>query len=107
MNHVEIQSGAIATFKGEPTPEAIEALRNVAEHFASPIETFLSVNSIDIQPAVRARVRECLVKGEVKAAIDLVPDFLQDAFRRMLNEAEYQRRVKGQVFKSDKKEVWI
>lgn len=107
MTHVQIKPGAIATFEGEPTPEAIETLRDVVEHFTSPIETFLSVNGIDIPHTARARIRECLLKGATQAAIDLVPDFLQDAFRRILSEVAYQKRVKDQIFESNKKEIWI
>lgn len=73
----------------------------------TPIETFLSVNGIDIPHTARARIRECLLKGATQAAIDLVPDFLQDAFRRILSEVAYQKRVKDQIFESNKKEIWI
>lgn len=99
--HIQIQPGAIATFDAEPTPAEIETLRDVAEWFASPIETFLIVNSLDIPPAVRARVRECMVKGAYRTAVNLVPDFLRDAFRRIVNEAAYQARVKNQPFDPD------
>lgn len=101
MKHIQIQPGAIAAFDAEPTPAEIETLRDVAEWFASPIETFLAVNALDIPPAVRARVRECIVKGAYRTAVGLVPDFLQDAFRRIVNEIAYQRRNAGQYIDPD------
>lgn len=64
---------------------------------ANAIDTFLSVNAADIRPATCARIRECVAKGATRTATELVPDYLQDAFRGIL-EAMYRERVAGQKF---------
>lgn len=59
------------------------------------IDTFLSVNAAEIGPNARARIRECVAKGATRMATELIPDYLQDAFRGIL-EAMYRERVAGQ-----------
>lgn len=62
------------------------------------IETFLTVNADEIQPAVRAKILDWVAMGYNKSAVHLAPDHLQDALRRIIIEAEYQARSKGQMF---------
>ena len=59
------------------------------------IDTFLFVNAADIPPKTRARIRECVAKGATRTATELVPDFMQDAFRGII-EQMYRERVAGQ-----------
>lgn len=59
------------------------------------IETFLTVNAAEIGPKTRARIRECVAKGATRTATELVPDYLQDAFRGII-EQMYRERVAGQ-----------
>lgn len=60
------------------------------------IETFLRVNAIDIDPTNRAKIREAVANGADPAKY--CPEHLQDALRRIITEAQYQQRVKGQMF---------
>lgn len=92
MNDTTTRMGPRGNLETFPEPELL---------MLSPVETFLTVNDLDIPPTVRARVRECIVKGAYRTAVELVPDFLQDAFRRIVNEAAYQRRNAGQYIDPD------
>lgn len=60
------------------------------------IETFLTVNAPDIDPDNRAKIREAIAKGLSPARY--CPEHLREALRRIVTEAEYQERVKGQMF---------
>lgn len=63
------------------------------------IETFLQVNSIDIpDPETRAKMREAAAKAISGAELNdrHCPPHLRDAFRRIVHEAAYIERVKGQ-----------
>lgn len=66
------------------------------------IETFLTVNALDLPERSRAKLRESAVKAiqDDKAPICTThcPEHLRDAFRRIVIEAAYQTRVKGQRF---------
>lgn len=62
---------------------------------ANTIETFLTINAAEIRPATSARIRECVAKGATRTATELIPDYLQDAFRGIL-EQMYRERVAGQ-----------
>lgn len=59
-------------------------------------ETFLTVNADEIPPTNRAKIREAIAKSADPATY--CPDHLQDALRRIITEAQYQQRVKGQMF---------
>lgn len=69
---------------------------------SDPVETFLAVNAHEIQPAERAKIREMAAKAirDDSAAVDLrqCPEHLRDALRRIIVEAAYRHRVKGQRF---------
>lgn len=66
------------------------------------IETFLTVNHSDIPPEDRAKLREAAAKAilDENAPIDTshCPAHLRDAFRRLVVQAAYQARVKGEFF---------
>ncbi len=64
------------------------------------IETFLEVNSMDITHDARAKMREAACKAIQGAELNAYhcPDHLRDAFRRIVTEAAYIERVKGEKF---------
>lgn len=59
------------------------------------LETFLTVNAADIPPRFRATIHQYILQGRTRAATELIPDYLQDAFRGIL-EQMYRERVAGQ-----------
>lgn len=76
-----------------------EALTNAGRIYGSEqghIETFLTVNAPDIDPDNRAKIREAIAKGISPARY--CPEHLREPLRRIVAEAEYQERVKGQIF---------
>ena len=102
--HIEIEPGAIATFRGKPTVEETETLQKVHEHFYAAaqfdaLEKFLSDNHKDIQPTERAKIREMAAKAIVdeKRMVDLrvCPEHLRDQLRRLISEAAYQHRCRA------------
>ncbi len=62
------------------------------------IETFLTVNSLDITHDERQRMEEAACKAIGGATLDVrpCPPHLRDAFRRIVTEAAYIERVKGE-----------
>ena len=66
------------------------------------IEKFLSTNSDEIPAKDRATLREVAAKAirDEKAPIDTArcPAHLRDEFRRLVTDAGYKARVKGQTF---------
>jgi hypothetical protein len=64
------------------------------------IETFLEVNSLDITHDERQGMEEAACKAMSGAELDVCPcpPHLRDAFRRIVTEAAYKVRVKGEKF---------
>jgi len=64
------------------------------------IETFLEVNSMEIEPEARAKMREAACKAMSGAELNVscCPAHLRDAFRMVVTEAAYKARVKGEKF---------
>lgn len=73
------------------------------------IETFLLVNALEITEPYRAKIREAAAKAINGEPIRLnhCPKHLRDALRRIIIEAAYQSRVRGQKFNVDKNKNWI
>ena len=73
------------------------------------IETFLLVNALEITEPYRAKIREAAAKAIAGEPIRLnhCPEYLRDALRRIIIEAAYQSRVRGQKFNVDTKKEWI
>lgn len=67
------------------------------------IEKFLHSNSGEIPPRARAALREVAAKAirDEKSPIDTsrCPAHLRDEFRRLVTDAAYKARAKGQFFK--------
>lgn len=73
------------------------------------IETFLRVNALEITEPYRAKIREAAAKAIAGEPIRLnhCPEHLRDALRRIIIEAAYQSRVRGQNFNVNTKKEWI
>lgn len=73
------------------------------------IETFLLVNALEITEPYRAKIREAAAKAISGEPIRLnhCPEHLRDALRRIITEAAYQSRVRGQRFNVNTKKEWI
>jgi len=105
--HIEVQPGAIATFESEPTPEALETLRNVVAHFSDPIDKFLHDYRQDIQPAERAKIRDMAAHAiqDEKFGINpaACPEHLRDVLLRLIRQEAYKYRCRqaGAMFCAD------
>lgn len=74
-----------------------------------PIETFLAANAQEIPEVARAKLREAAAKAIAGEGVRLnhCPAHLRDALRRIIIEAAYQRRVRGQQFTVKTCQIWI
>lgn len=76
-----------------------------------PIEIFLTVNAQEIKEPYRSKLREAAATAiqtdKSLICLNHCPAHLRDAFRRIIIEAAYKVRVRGKIFQSDKKEIWI
>lgn len=73
------------------------------------IETFLRVNAQEIPKDARAKIREAAAKAIAGELIRLnhCPEHLRDPLRRIIIEAAYQSRVRGQKFNVKIKKEWL
>lgn len=73
------------------------------------IETFLLVNALEITEPYRAKIREAAAKAIAGEPIRLnhCPEHLREALRRIIIEAAYQSRVRGQKFTVKTCQIWI
>lgn len=73
------------------------------------IETFLLVNALEITEPYRAKIREAAAKAISGEPVRLnhCPEHLRDALRRIIIEAAYQGRVRGQKFNVKIKKEWL
>lgn len=73
-------------------------------HFAE-VETFLQVNSQEIDPKDRAHLRAIAMRSILDSSepnLKRCPDHLRDHLRRLIIAAAYRLRVQGQMYNPKK-----
>lgn len=115
-----INNATTATFDSKPTPEQVECVKKIAQHFSDPVDVFLYEHREEITAPYRALLRESAAKsirGKADINLNHCPAHLRDELldiivtsaeaRRERIAAEYKKRCGKQKFETGGKTSWL